>query len=76
LFIDIPAECDACQIHSLHCEKGNQKMQGFGIDCYFAEYCAIDYHNAIEIPASMDMKTSAPLFCAGVTGTSPSPHPP
>ena len=34
----------------------------------FAEYAAIDYHNAIILPENLDIETSAPYFCVGVTG--------
>jgi D-arabinose 1-dehydrogenase-like Zn-dependent alcohol dehydrogenase len=43
-------------------------IQGFGCDGMFAEYTAIDRHNAIHLPESLDMATSAPIFCAGITG--------
>ena len=44
-------------------------IQGFGTDGMFAEYAAIDRHNAIILPENLDTDTSAPYFCAGITGT-------
>lgn len=43
-------------------------IQGFGCDGMFAEYTAIDRHNAIHLPENLEMETSAPIFCAGITG--------
>lgn len=42
-------------------------MQGFGADGFFAEYASVDHHNAIILPENLDMRTSAPFFCAGIT---------
>lgn len=61
-------ECDGCQIHNLACETGNQLLQGFSTDGFFAEYAVVDYHNAVILPKSLDPKTAAPIFCAGITG--------
>ncbi|KAG9235568.1 alcohol dehydrogenase [Amylocarpus encephaloides] len=60
-------ECEGCQIHNLACKTGKQLLQGFSTDGFFAEYAVVDYHNAVVLPSSMDMKTSAPIFCAGIT---------
>jgi len=65
-----PVECDGCLVHNLNCERGTASIQGFGCDGFFAEYAAVDYHNAIILPDSLDMETSAPYFCAGITGNS------
>lgn len=43
-------------------------LHGFGTDGFFAEYAAVDMHNAIKLPEDMEIKTAAPFFCAGVTG--------
>ena len=43
-------------------------IQGFGTDGMFAEYAAIDRHNAIHLPDNLETETSAPYFCAGITG--------
>ena len=43
-------------------------LHGFGTDGFFAEYAAVDYHNAIQLPEGMDISTAAPFFCAGITG--------
>lgn len=61
--------CKGCQVHNLNCESGKAAIQGFGLDGFFAEYAAVDYHNAVHLPDSMSLKTSAPFFCAGITGT-------
>ena len=63
-------ECEGCQIHCLNCETGNQRLHGFGTDGFFAEYAIVDYRNATILPENMDLKDSAPIFCAGVTGKS------
>jgi len=60
-------ECRGCQVHNLNCETGGALLQGFGTDGMFAEYAAVDSRNAIILPSNLDMKTSAPIFCAGVT---------
>ncbi|KAI9812938.1 MAG: putative secondary metabolism biosynthetic enzyme [Pycnora praestabilis] len=56
------------RVHNLNCELGTAMLQGFGCDGMFAEYASVDYHNTIILPESLDMKTTAPLFCAGITG--------
>lgn len=61
-------ECEACQVHNLHCETGKQQCQGFGTDGYFAEFVLVDYHNAVILPEKLDIKRASPLFCAGITG--------
>ena len=43
-------------------------IQGFGCDGMFAEYTAVAGRNAIHLPENLDMATSAPYFCAGITG--------
>ena len=55
-------------VHNLNCEKGTAVLSGFGTDGFFAEYAAVDYHNAIQLPEGMDVTTAAPFFCAGITG--------
>jgi D-arabinose 1-dehydrogenase-like Zn-dependent alcohol dehydrogenase len=60
--------CKGCQIHNLNCETGNSKLHGFGRDGFFAEYATADYRNATVLPDSLSMKSSAPIFCAGITG--------
>ncbi|KAH8754659.1 alcohol dehydrogenase [Hyaloscypha sp. PMI_1271] len=60
-------ECEGCQVHNVSCVTGNAKLHGFFTDGFFAEYAAIDYRNCILLPESMDLKTSSPIFCAGVT---------
>ncbi|KAK4986288.1 hypothetical protein LTR66_004447 [Elasticomyces elasticus] len=67
-------ECKGCLVHNLNCERGTASIQGFGCDGFFAEYAAVDYHNAIILPENLDMKTSAPYFCAGITGRSTAFH--
>jgi alcohol dehydrogenase, propanol-preferring len=42
-------------------------MQGFSMDGYFQEYVVVDYRSAMVLPAELDPKIAAPLFCAGVT---------
>jgi propanol-preferring alcohol dehydrogenase len=59
-------ECDGCQVHNLHCEKGNL-LQGFTTDGFFAEYAVVDYQNAVILPESLDPRTASPIFCAGIT---------
>ncbi|PSN65020.1 alcohol dehydrogenase [Corynespora cassiicola Philippines] len=66
-FIGACFECDGCMVHNLRCETGNQKLQGFVVDGYFAEYAVVDWQNAVKLPESLDMSRTAPLFCAGIT---------
>lgn len=61
-------ECSGCQIHNTQCETGKQTLQGFTADGFFAEYALVDYHNAVILPKTLDPKTAAPIFCAGITG--------
>lgn len=57
-------ECEGCQVHNLHCEKGGV-MAGFAADGFFQEYVATHWRNAHLLPDDLDVYTSAPLFCAG-----------
>ncbi|EDU43330.1 AdhP Zn-dependent alcohol dehydrogenase [Pyrenophora tritici-repentis] len=66
-FIDCCFECEGCMVHNMHCETGNQKLQGVVVDGYFAEYAVVDWQNAIKLPETLDMSCTAPLFCAGIT---------
>ncbi|EFQ89830.1 hypothetical protein PTT_13758 [Pyrenophora teres f. teres 0-1] len=66
-FIDCCFECDGCMVHNMHCETGNQKLQGVVVDGYFAEYAVVDWQNVIKLPETLDMSRMAPLFCAGIT---------
>ena len=68
LTIYIVDECEGCQVHNLLCEAGTGKMHGFSTAGHFAEYSVSDYRNAMVLPEDADMVSSAPLFCAGVTG--------
>ncbi|KAJ3458848.1 hypothetical protein MRS44_012957 [Fusarium solani] len=65
-------DCEGCQVHNLFCEEGTGKMHGFSCPGHFAEYSVSDYRNAMVLPKGMNPDTSAPLFCAGVTGQHPS----
>ncbi|KAK5172161.1 uncharacterized protein LTR77_003799 [Saxophila tyrrhenica] len=60
-------DCDGCQVHNLNCTNGSPMLQGFGCDGMFAEYTSIHHRNAIHLPENLDMATSAPYFCAGIT---------
>ncbi|KAH7091096.1 chaperonin 10-like protein [Paraphoma chrysanthemicola] len=61
-------DCYACKnVHNSWCKTGRTKMQGFSDNGYFAEYAVVDARNAMVLPANLDPKSSAPLFCAGVT---------
>ncbi|CAO2654171.1 Nn.00g109040.m01.CDS01 [Neocucurbitaria sp. VM-36] len=66
--IDCCFDCYACKnVHNAWCETGKVKMQGFTEDGYFAEYAVVDAREAMVLPENLDPKSSAPLFCAGVT---------
>lgn len=60
-------DCEGCQHHNLLCESGKQLLQGFTTAGFFAEYAVVDWQNAIILPKNLDVKTSSPLFCAGIT---------
>lgn len=62
-------ECDGCQVHNLYCETSQPKLLGFFENGFFQEYVGVDYQNCIILPKELDMKRSAPLFCAGITGS-------
>lgn len=49
------------------CETGKQRLQGFTADGFFAEYAVEAWQNLAPLPASTDLKTAAPIFCAGIT---------
>lgn len=61
-------KCEGCQVHNLNCLHGTPKLHGIHTDGFFAEYAAVDYHNAIILPENFATETSAPYFCAGITG--------
>jgi propanol-preferring alcohol dehydrogenase len=52
--------------HNAWCIKGC-KMQGFAVNGYFQEYVVVDARAAMILPRGLDVKTAAPLFCAGIT---------
>ncbi|PYI09500.1 GroES-like protein [Aspergillus sclerotiicarbonarius CBS 121057] len=60
-------ECEGCRIHNLHCVQRTGKLHGFTTHGHFAEYSLADYRNSMVLPVGMDLPTTAPLFCAGVT---------
>ncbi|KAK4869548.1 hypothetical protein LT330_005930 [Penicillium expansum] len=60
-------DCEGCRVHNLHCVKGTGRLHGFTTHGHFAEYSLSDYRNAMVLPAGMDLATTAPLFCAGIT---------
>lgn len=66
-FIGCCFECDGCMVHNMRCETGNQRLQGFVVDGFFAEYAVVDWQNAVKLPTNLDMSKTAPLFCAGIT---------
>ncbi|KAF2747057.1 alcohol dehydrogenase [Sporormia fimetaria CBS 119925] len=61
-------ECKPCrEVHNAWCVTGKTQMQGFSRDGYFQEYVVVDAREAMVLPESLDPKSAAPLFCAGVT---------
>lgn len=60
-------KCEGCMIHNIHCETGKQLLQGWTTDGFFAEYAVVDMPNCILLPHAIDVKTAAPIFCAGIT---------
>jgi propanol-preferring alcohol dehydrogenase len=64
----VQVECEGCQVHNLNCEWNTAALHGFHTDGFFAEYAAVDYRNAIILPENLETETSAPYFCAGITG--------
>jgi D-arabinose 1-dehydrogenase-like Zn-dependent alcohol dehydrogenase len=67
-FINCCFECDGCMVHNMRCETRPAELQGFAVNGFFQEYAVADYHNCVILPKELDMKRSAPLFCAGITG--------
>lgn len=59
--------CDGCQVHNLRCETGEQRLQGFVADGFFAEYAVVDAVGAVRLPDALEVKRASPLFCAGIT---------
>jgi propanol-preferring alcohol dehydrogenase len=60
-------ECEGCMVHNNHCLRQPSEVQGFTFDGFFAEYALVDYHSAIVLPSALNVRTAAPIFCAGVT---------
>ncbi|KAF2419704.1 alcohol dehydrogenase [Tothia fuscella] len=60
-------ECEGCKVHNNHCLRQTSHTQGFTLDGFFAEYALTDWHSAIVLPEELDVKVSAPIFCAGIT---------
>ncbi|SPJ88941.1 related to Alcohol dehydrogenase [Fusarium torulosum] len=60
-------ECAHCKTYSSYgCPKG-LKAQGFNCNGYLQEYIVVDARSAARLPPNLDVATSAPLCCAGVT---------
>jgi alcohol dehydrogenase (NADP+) len=80
--VDSCRDCFSCD-HGLeqYCEKGatwtyNDKERGseqltFG---GYSEQIVVDEHFVVKIPGSLDLKSVAPLLCAGITTYSPLRH--
>lgn len=66
-FLDCCFKCEGCLTHNMLCETGKQKLQGFTADGFFAEYAVEAWQNLAKLPSSTDLKTAAPIFCAGIT---------
>ncbi|MCJ1298337.1 hypothetical protein MMC08_001126 [Hypocenomyce scalaris] len=49
------------------CESGQQLLHGFSTDGFFAQYAVVDHRAATIVPFSLDLRTSSPIFCAGLT---------
>lgn len=47
--------------------KGQAVISGFGRDGYFQQYVVTNWRNAIVLPDVLDIYSSAPIFCAGLT---------
>lgn len=60
-------KCEGCANHYIYCTSGSMTMQGFAVDGFFQEYCAIDSGVAVVLPQRMDPSSAAPIFCAGIT---------
>lgn len=61
-------DCPQCRtVHNAWCATGKTKMQGFSKNGYFQEYVCVDARATMVLPEEIDVKTAAPLFCAGVT---------
>ncbi|KAL2826255.1 chaperonin 10-like protein [Aspergillus cavernicola] len=60
-------DCEGCGVHNLFCKEGTGKLHGFTTDGHFAEYSLSDARNAMVLPHDIDMVSTAPLFCAGIT---------
>lgn len=66
-YLDCCLECEGCQTHSMFCETGKQRVQGFSTDGFFAEYAVEEVQNLVKLPTSFDLSRAAPIFCAGIT---------
>ncbi len=60
-------ECKGCLVHNNHCMRKASQVNGFTIPGFFAEYAVVDWQNCIVLPTEIDVKTAAPMFCAGIT---------
>lgn len=59
--------CHGCLHHQTHCEERKWRLMGYTNDGFFAEYAVVDVENLIPLPKTVDMRSFAPVFCAGIT---------
>lgn len=65
-FRDYCGRCSECKRGTpKYCQ--DQDMLGVTADGAFAEYMRADYRSCVQLPASLDFDSAAPLFCAGAT---------
>lgn len=64
-YLNACGRCGACSVSAVACRKTT--VQGFNADGFVAEYALVEESQAIRLPDGMEPKTSAPLFCAGLT---------
>lgn len=80
--VDSCRTCSSCQDHlEQYCEEGlvgtyNGKDKHLGGHTFggYSQQIVVDEHFVLNIPENLDLKSTAPLLCAGITTWSPLSH--
>ncbi|KAF5974092.1 GroES-like protein [Fusarium bulbicola] len=60
-------DCKACRTWSSSACLDGAKLRGLTDDGYLQEYVIVDARSVVKLPPEIDVPTSGPLCCAGVT---------
>ena len=81
-FVDSCRTCEACKVHlEQYCLNGFKMTYGSETDDPggvtfggYSQNIVVDHNYVIRVPDNLDMASSAPLACAGITTYSPLKH--